>query len=216
MNYSKIYDSLIERGVKRISEGNVEVHHIVPRCMGGSDDKTNLVALTPEEHYLAHQLLVKIYPNNHALVKAAAMMIPNRPSNKLYGWLRRRFGEVKSIEQSGEGNSQFGTMWINSKIERVSKKIRNTDTIPDGWDKGYIVDWDSYDSRELESQKKKDQLIEKKEMYKEMYSELYKIYCKVGWSEFVKQTGYSYSQPNFVTRCSIFVEDYVSQNGKKR
>ena len=27
--------------------------------MGGTDDEENLVELTPEEHYVAHQLLVK-------------------------------------------------------------------------------------------------------------------------------------------------------------
>jgi hypothetical protein len=30
--------------------------------MDGSDLVSNLVYLTPEEHYVAHQLLVKMYP----------------------------------------------------------------------------------------------------------------------------------------------------------
>lgn len=32
-------------------------HHIVPKHCGGSDDATNLVELTPEEHAEAHRKL---------------------------------------------------------------------------------------------------------------------------------------------------------------
>lgn len=99
MNYSKHYSLLIKRGKSRVLKEYSERHHIIPRCMGGSDDEENLVYLTPEEHYVAHQLLIKMYPNEIKLVYAAMMMIPNRPSNKLYGWLRRRFSDyLKSDE----------------------------------------------------------------------------------------------------------------------
>lgn len=37
----------------------VEVHHIVPRCLGGSDAPTNLVRLSLRGHYIAHELLWK-------------------------------------------------------------------------------------------------------------------------------------------------------------
>lgn len=40
-------------------EENYEVHHILPKCMGGRDDKSNLVRLTYREHYIAHKLLWK-------------------------------------------------------------------------------------------------------------------------------------------------------------
>ena len=76
MDYTKIYKSLIDRSLNRLTTGQTyyEEHHIVPRCMGGSDDKLNLVYLTPEEHYIAHQLLVKIYPKDHKLLSAAMFM----------------------------------------------------------------------------------------------------------------------------------------------
>ena len=38
-----------------------EEHHIIPRCLGGSDDKSNLVKLTAKEHFICHLLLTKIY-----------------------------------------------------------------------------------------------------------------------------------------------------------
>lgn len=136
MNYSKIYDSLIERARNRNIDGYVERHHVVPRCMGGSDDASNLVKLTPEEHYLAHQLLIKIYPNNKSLIRAAMMMIPKRPSNKLYGWLKRKAGIAQSDLQQGSKNSQAGTVWIYSDELQVSKKIHKNDPLPVGWERG--------------------------------------------------------------------------------
>ena len=36
-----------------------ELHHITPKSLGGSNDKSNLVLLTPQEHFVAHLLLTK-------------------------------------------------------------------------------------------------------------------------------------------------------------
>ncbi len=92
MNYKLHYDKIINRSHNRILEGYCERHHIIPRCMGGSDDIKNIAVLTAEEHYVAHQLLVKIYPEVPKLVYAARMMtvssIKNKRSNKVYGWLK--------------------------------------------------------------------------------------------------------------------------------
>jgi hypothetical protein len=95
MNYQKIYDSLIVHAQLRTLVGYKERHHILPKCLGGTDDKFNLVDLTPGEHYLAHQLLVKIHPDSSKLVYAAMNMAriansPGRVTNKLFGWLRER------------------------------------------------------------------------------------------------------------------------------
>lgn len=144
MNYQKIYNSLISRAKIRILTEYTESHHIIPKCMGGTDDVANLVKLTPEEHYVAHQLLVKIYPTNVALVMAAAMMIPNRPSNKMYGWLRRRHKHTISTIQSGEGNSQYGTRWIHNKSLKTSKKVTKLSNLPTGWEEGRILDFEAY------------------------------------------------------------------------
>ena len=95
MDYQKIYNNLIDRATLRVSEGYVEKHHIVPRCLGGTDAKENIVSLYPEEHYLAHQLLVKIHPTHYGVLSAAMLMTKHsktdkRMNNKLFGWLRKR------------------------------------------------------------------------------------------------------------------------------
>lgn len=142
MNYKKIYDSLIERARTRQISGYTELHHIIPRCMGGSDDSSNLARLKPEEHYTAHLLLVKIYPDNYNLIYAAQMMVTGRPSNKLYGWLRRRYSNAISVSQTGTGNSQFGTKWIFNRALSASKKIQVNEEIPLGWELGRVINWE--------------------------------------------------------------------------
>ena len=107
MNYHKIYEDLIIRGQQRVlKDCYIEVHHIIPKCLGGSNDKSNLVKLTPEEHYVAHQLLVKLHPYHPGLICATFLMASakhkGRTPNKLYGWLRKKAAELNSIRKTGQ------------------------------------------------------------------------------------------------------------------
>lgn len=51
-----------------------ECHHIIPKCMGGLNDSSNLVDLTLEEHFIAHQLLALENPDNYKLQHAFRLM----------------------------------------------------------------------------------------------------------------------------------------------
>ena len=138
MNYSKIYDSLIERARNRNIDGYVERHHVVPRCMGGSDDASNLVKLTPEEHYLAHLLLVKMYPTNRSLIYAAKMM-SGQGNNKSYGWLKRRSAKLGfSDDHKQKISAAIKNRWENETLEQMQAR----------WDRA-----------EKKRQKKKDDAI---------------------------------------------------------
>ena len=80
MNYIKHYDLLIKkckpRGTdKTLVDGYFELHHILPRCMGGLDEDTNLVLLTAKEHYIAHLLLSKANPSHVGLGMAIRMLV---------------------------------------------------------------------------------------------------------------------------------------------
>jgi len=165
MNYLTHYNNLINRAKGRSIDGYCESHHIIPRCMGGTDAADNLVNLTPEEHYLAHQLLMKIYPENHKLVYAASMMCSasrthagKRVNNKLYGWIKKRLAISASINGKGEKGSQFGTCWIHSVEKKISRKIPKTEIenyISSGWILGRVLNFDKpakIDKRELRKQ----------------------------------------------------------------
>lgn len=123
MNYHKIYDALVTRGKNRVLTGYKEKHHIIPRCMGGTDELENLVWLTPEEHYVCHLLLVKIHPGSLKLVKAAMFMVSSNSSqqrsNKVYGWLKRQYSDY----MKGDNNpTKINGPWNKGK----SVKTRQT------------------------------------------------------------------------------------------
>jgi hypothetical protein len=46
---------------------------------------------------------------------------------------KRKIGMVTSKAQKGSGNSQYGTRWIHNLDLKISKRIKNTDPIPEGW-----------------------------------------------------------------------------------
>lgn len=119
--YKKVYDNLIEsrkeRGLnKRNLIGYYEKHHIIPKCLGGTDDLNNYVLLTYKEHVFAHTILHKIYPNDKKLMKALTRMMTCEVD--LNGVKKKR--EIKSLKEaeylkklyveslSGEGNPNFG------------------------------------------------------------------------------------------------------------
>lgn len=130
MDYEKHYNMLIERGRNRMLNEYTEKHHVVPKCLGGTDDKENLVALTPEEHYLAHLLLVKIYPKCNPLVQAAVIMSSHntnyRVNNKLYGWLRRRasLAAKERIAMNGHPKGMLGKKHDIDNLVNVTAGLR--------------------------------------------------------------------------------------------
>lgn len=61
MDYRKIHDSIIERS--RIREADnvyYERHHVIPRSLGGTNAKENIVKLSAREHFIIHRLLFKM------------------------------------------------------------------------------------------------------------------------------------------------------------
>lgn len=137
MDYEAIYGRIIDRARGRFLSCYAESHHIVPRCMGGTDERANLVRLTPEEHFLAHQLLVKMHPGNPRLIFAVKAMAMNplgkRANNKMFGWLRREYSRAISERQKGRKvpehvAARLRTAALGRKAsdeERARRKIAN-------------------------------------------------------------------------------------------
>lgn len=100
MDYQKVYNDLISfrksNPIKKSKELYTELHHIVPRCLGGTDELENLVRLTAREHFIAHRLLAKIHAG-HGGIKIAVLLMyhtsPSKPriTSKEYEFLKEVF-----------------------------------------------------------------------------------------------------------------------------
>jgi hypothetical protein len=215
MNYQKIYDTLIHKAMNRVLSDYTEKHHIVPRCLGGLDHLENIACLTPEEHYLAHQLLTKIHPKNKGLAKAAHMMCIGRPTNKYYGWIRRRFVEAQRQSMLGKDNPVYGTRLIFNPFIRETKRIGKNEPLPENWQEGAVYNFDLYFDRIREKQEKElanaNRHLEKVENLRK----LHEIYAIEGFDGVLK-TGYNKSKANLVMLFARYLPEFIPQNGKKR
>lgn len=79
--YDKFINSIRNKGIRKF-EGYKERHHIIPRCMKGTNEPHNLINLTLREHFLAHWLLYKTYPDYFPIVSAFLQMIHKNPKTK--------------------------------------------------------------------------------------------------------------------------------------
>jgi len=61
--YSKWYYKLINSRIllnRDYNDGEFHKHHILPKSLGGENNNSNLVVLTPREHYICHLLLLEM------------------------------------------------------------------------------------------------------------------------------------------------------------
>lgn len=124
--YSKWYFNIIQNAVnaKRSKRDQYyEAHHILPKSVGGSNKKSNLVLLTPREHFLCHLLLPKIMNNPvHAgkMVYAFFRMKHKHTNSRLFDRFRSSYSELTT----GQNNPFYGrthTTETKKKISRLGK-----------------------------------------------------------------------------------------------
>lgn len=147
MNYKQLYQTFIlyckETPIlDRMSHRNcddfrlklpkiyTEIHHIIPKSLGGNNDDLNLVELLPEEHLFAHKLRYKAFNNRQDFISVKLIIkgikynkrygsIPNIINNKInssYAWIKQNSSSFR-IEhgwQTKEG------------AKRISEARKNT------------------------------------------------------------------------------------------
>lgn len=145
MDYIKLYNTLIEtRKVLNRSKktGFYEKHHIIPKCIGGDNKQSNLILLTPKEHYIAHLLLTKMYDGKTKAKMCYALVMMCVKNNKQYRISNsRQFEYAKKLVSEncrGENASGYGKTMSDENKEKFS--IRMTNDNPshrqEVWNKG--------------------------------------------------------------------------------
>jgi len=139
MNYQKHYLKLIEKASKRCLNKDVycEKHHIVPKSIFHNekahkalnrkyikevDESKNKIKLLPEEHLIAHLLLVRIFKNYNTdcyqkMLYAANFLTSRVKSNKDYKKLKIEYAKMLSIVRTGKPSGSAGWKWSQKRID---------------------------------------------------------------------------------------------------
>lgn len=137
--YEKWYYSITDRAKLRQYDGSYkEFHHIVPRCLGGTEEPSNFAHLTAREHFICHWLLVKMYPTGQEhwkLLNALRMMRSETPSQtrydtkitaRVYENLKEKYSKLSSERVSGEKNPMHGDKFYRSPEGRERQRLAVT------------------------------------------------------------------------------------------
>jgi hypothetical protein len=155
--YTTWYYCIINNATNRVLNSYTETHHIIPRSLGGSDEKTNLATLTAREHFICHWLLTKMTINENKIKMLLALQCMRREGKKqqrystaitsrVYEKLKIKLKNWQSERYSGNGNPMFGRSaiieqnirWYNNGIDNLYVPAG---TEPVGFNPGRIVKW---------------------------------------------------------------------------
>lgn len=67
--YYRIINQALSRTYKKVKDDGYQKHHIIPKCIGGTDSADNLVILSYKEHRVCHCLLIKMQLTKSAEIK---------------------------------------------------------------------------------------------------------------------------------------------------
>ena len=120
--YKQWHDNIIARGKKRKLIGYKEVHHILPKSLGGSNDKSNLVELTAREHFIVHMLLCKFTIGQAKMKMSYGFHAMCKLKNKFHN--REYVANSKLAEKF---RIEFNKALIGRKLPKyVKEKIANS------------------------------------------------------------------------------------------
>lgn len=136
--YTSWYNNIIQRAQSRVLSADIytEKHHVIPKSLGGSNAKSNIVCITPREHFICHLLLTKMTTGNNLFkMKHAVSMLMNAknigngryiPSSRLYEYVKKCH-----LEAINEG-------WTSEKRKRQSEKLIDYNSKVDKTSSAYI------------------------------------------------------------------------------
>ena len=142
--YTIIYYQIINMAkLRKMPIGYYERHHIIPKSLGGTNKKENLVNLTAREHFICHWLLTKMVDDQNSkwkMINALGFMIWGenekqqryKINSRLYEQLRKKHSEQKSWAQHGEKNGFYGKQHSLETKQIMSEKAKGRTP----WNKG--------------------------------------------------------------------------------
>jgi hypothetical protein len=124
--YTKWYYAIVQNANLRAlaKDTYIEKHHIIPRSLGGSNSKENLVKLTAREHFVCHLLLTKIVtgPERFKMLSAVTRFQQSRTyqTRILTSWEYQKVRECAILARVGQQHTDEAKQKIKDKHHNVS------------------------------------------------------------------------------------------------
>lgn len=197
MNYRHAYMRIIANAKsenrKKLPRTNpnyiyYENHHILPKSIFPlwRKRKSNMVLLTPREHFFCHQLLVKIYENDrekfmkmsYALFKFTALPHADyKITSKEYARIKENLSKATSILFTGRKQT---SEWIRKRTESMQATRKANPHCWSNEERQRHLDWLNNHKTELSAAQKEGWTDEVKVSFSEKKKEYYRTHFKEG------------------------------------
>jgi len=134
--YTKLYFRIIENAKNKSYNGvKTESHHIVPKSLGGSNDKSNIITLSLREHCLCHWILTKMTSGKDKEKMISALWrFATHPSKFERKIFPRRYSLYRDLfieSISGNSSRMWGKKWVNDGEKEFLVEMNSS--LPDGY-----------------------------------------------------------------------------------
>lgn len=125
--YNKWYFSIVKHAQARQNISYVEKHHIIPKSLGGNNQKLNIVCLTAREHFICHRLLTKMTEGKNKIKMLYAVWamttFKGKHKQRTYKILSRTYELLKTQIAQERSKNYKGKPWTKSrKIAQEQRK----------------------------------------------------------------------------------------------
>lgn len=228
MNYQYIYRQLISSCTLQTFDANqyFEVHHIVPRSLGGSNDETNLVKLTARQHYIAHMILLKIAEQTNDQIQVKKMLYAfhcmkygrayGRRSfkfnSRLYEKLKIKYAKLRT-SMMFQKNPMHKKIWICNFYLKQSKIWDENLPLPEGWIKGRHLKkgFDELEKKNIQKLETEKQRQKDKEEKMKLLRDMFEEFKLNGFEGVVSKFDYKFTRNNLIMNFKTNISEYVPQ-----
>jgi hypothetical protein len=133
--YTNWYFKLIDNAITRQPiQDYTEKHHIIPKCFGGINHKSNIAVLTAREHFICHLLLTKMCTGLHKRKMTFALwrMVHGNKSQDRYSITNRQYLKVKEIMAAASSEQNTGQTFSEERMVTHKNAMANRIV----WNKG--------------------------------------------------------------------------------
>lgn len=184
MNYQELYHRFLSTRPTRIKKrfSLLETHHILPRSLGGTNDSSNLIHLTPREHFFAHLLLFKFNKGTAKSKMAFALkrMAQGQQNKGAYRISSRTYAHIKqwakrlnpwTDERKRARSETMKQRWANPAFRAKTVAAQNTPEARDKNRASALKQWQDPTVRQRVAEGHRRAYPNKSKRYKELWQD---------------------------------------------